>query len=145
MSMKIRFCFVDMWQNIIWATSQQNQHSARMHRLVWIHAGRKRTMLVLSWRGSYLFSGSFIVLWRRLKELNYFIIIKIWYLYNYHVFLFEIQLSSKIIYLKFVCLFDWDLSLTKSVKVIGRWSSFTGGKDLRWRSVHYFRHKQSPE
>jgi hypothetical protein len=25
---------------------------ARMRRLVWIHAGRKRTMLVLSWRGS---------------------------------------------------------------------------------------------
>jgi hypothetical protein len=26
--------------------------TARMRRLVWIHAGRKRTMLVLSWRGS---------------------------------------------------------------------------------------------
>jgi hypothetical protein len=27
----------------------------RMRRLVWIHAGRKRIMLVLSWRGSYLY------------------------------------------------------------------------------------------
>jgi hypothetical protein len=24
-----------------------------MRRLVWVHAGRKRTMLVFSWRGSY--------------------------------------------------------------------------------------------
>jgi hypothetical protein len=29
----------------------------RMRRLVWIHAGRKRIMSVLSWRGSYLKSG----------------------------------------------------------------------------------------
>jgi hypothetical protein len=29
--------------------------TARMRRLVWIHAGRKCTMLVLSWRGSYVF------------------------------------------------------------------------------------------
>jgi hypothetical protein len=27
--------------------------TARMRRLVWIHAGRKRIMLVLSWRGSF--------------------------------------------------------------------------------------------
>jgi hypothetical protein len=27
---------------------------ARMRRLVWIHAGRKRTMLVLSWRSSFI-------------------------------------------------------------------------------------------
>jgi hypothetical protein len=27
--------------------------TVRMRRLVWIHAGRKRIMLVLSWRGSY--------------------------------------------------------------------------------------------
>jgi hypothetical protein len=26
--------------------------TARMHRLVWIHAGRKRITLVLSWLGS---------------------------------------------------------------------------------------------
>jgi hypothetical protein len=28
--------------------------TARMRMLVWIHAGRKRIMLVLSWRGSFL-------------------------------------------------------------------------------------------
>jgi hypothetical protein len=28
--------------------------TARMHRLVWIHAGRKSIMLILSWHGSYL-------------------------------------------------------------------------------------------
>jgi hypothetical protein len=28
--------------------------TARMRRLVWIHAGRKPIMLVLSWHGSYL-------------------------------------------------------------------------------------------
>jgi hypothetical protein len=28
--------------------------SAQMCRLVWIHAGRKRTMLVLSWRSSFI-------------------------------------------------------------------------------------------
>ena len=28
--------------------------TARMRRLVWIHAGRKHTMLVLSWRGSFI-------------------------------------------------------------------------------------------
>jgi hypothetical protein len=28
--------------------------TARMRRLVWIHAGRKPIMLVLSWRGSYI-------------------------------------------------------------------------------------------
>jgi hypothetical protein len=27
--------------------------TARMRRLVWIHAGRKRITLVLSWHGSY--------------------------------------------------------------------------------------------
>jgi hypothetical protein len=32
--------------------------TARMRRLVWIHAGRKRTMLVLSWRGSYNYQPS---------------------------------------------------------------------------------------
>jgi hypothetical protein len=30
--------------------------AARMRRLVWIHAGRKRTMLVLSWRGLFILS-----------------------------------------------------------------------------------------
>jgi hypothetical protein len=29
--------------------------NARMRRLVWIHAGRKPIMLVLSWRGSLYF------------------------------------------------------------------------------------------
>jgi hypothetical protein len=29
-----------------------SDQTARMRRLVWIHAGRKRTMFVLSWRGS---------------------------------------------------------------------------------------------
>jgi hypothetical protein len=29
--------------------------TARMRRLVWIHAGRKPIMLVLSWHGSYVF------------------------------------------------------------------------------------------
>jgi hypothetical protein len=28
--------------------------TARMRRLVWIHAGRKPIMLVLSWRGSFI-------------------------------------------------------------------------------------------
>ena len=28
--------------------------TARMRRLIWIHAGRKRTMSVLPWRGSYI-------------------------------------------------------------------------------------------
>jgi hypothetical protein len=28
--------------------------TAWMRRLVWIHAGRKRIMLVLSWRGSFV-------------------------------------------------------------------------------------------
>jgi hypothetical protein len=30
-------------------------------RLVWIHAGRKRTTLVLSWRGSYLYQCLFVL------------------------------------------------------------------------------------
>jgi hypothetical protein len=30
--------------------------TARMRRLVWIHAGRKRIMLVLSWHGSYRYT-----------------------------------------------------------------------------------------
>jgi acetoin utilization deacetylase AcuC-like enzyme len=34
------------------ANSMDPNQTGRMHRLVWIHAGRKRTMLVLSWRGS---------------------------------------------------------------------------------------------
>jgi hypothetical protein len=29
--------------------------TAQMRRLVWIHAGRRPIMLVLSWRGSYAF------------------------------------------------------------------------------------------
>jgi hypothetical protein len=29
-------------------------HTVQMRRLVWIHAGRKRIMLVLSWRGSFM-------------------------------------------------------------------------------------------
>jgi hypothetical protein len=35
------------------ANSMDPDQTARMRRLVWIHAGRKPTMLVLSWRGSY--------------------------------------------------------------------------------------------
>jgi hypothetical protein len=35
--------------------------TARMRRLVWVHAGRKRTMLVLSWRGSFYISGNMSV------------------------------------------------------------------------------------
>jgi hypothetical protein len=31
-----------------------SDQTVRMHRLVWIHAGRKRTMLVLSWRVSFV-------------------------------------------------------------------------------------------
>jgi hypothetical protein len=43
LKLNLRFC----WQSFcIWAT-------APMHRLVWIHAGRKHIMLVLSWRGTY--------------------------------------------------------------------------------------------
>jgi hypothetical protein len=38
------------------ANSMDTDQTARMRRLVWIHAGRKRTMLVLSWRGSYNFT-----------------------------------------------------------------------------------------
>jgi hypothetical protein len=34
------------------ATSMDPDQTAGMRRLVWIHAGRKRTMLVLSWRRS---------------------------------------------------------------------------------------------
>jgi hypothetical protein len=32
--------------------TDSEQHGARMHRLVWIHAGHKRIMLDLLWRGS---------------------------------------------------------------------------------------------
>jgi hypothetical protein len=35
------------------ANSMDPDQTARMRGLVWIHAGRKRIMLVLSWRGSY--------------------------------------------------------------------------------------------
>jgi hypothetical protein len=34
------------------ANSMYPDQTARMHRLVWIYAGRKPLMLVLSWRGS---------------------------------------------------------------------------------------------
>jgi hypothetical protein len=43
------------------ANSMDPDQTARMRRLVWIHAGCKPIMLVLSWRGSY------IMLWRMLK------------------------------------------------------------------------------
>jgi hypothetical protein len=35
------------------ANSMNPDQTTWIRRLVWIHAGRKRTMLVLSWRGSY--------------------------------------------------------------------------------------------
>jgi hypothetical protein len=35
------------------ATSMGPDQTARMRRLVWMHAGRKPIMLFLSWRGSY--------------------------------------------------------------------------------------------
>jgi hypothetical protein len=35
------------------ANSMGPDQNARMRRLVWIQAGRKRTMLLLSWRGSF--------------------------------------------------------------------------------------------
>jgi hypothetical protein len=35
------------------ANSMDSDQTARMRRLDWIHAGRKLTMLVLSWHGSY--------------------------------------------------------------------------------------------
>jgi hypothetical protein len=34
--------------------SMDSDQTARMCRLVWIHAGRKPIMLVLSWRSSYI-------------------------------------------------------------------------------------------
>jgi hypothetical protein len=34
--------------------SEQLDQTALMRRLVWIHAGRKCIMLVLSWRGSFV-------------------------------------------------------------------------------------------
>jgi hypothetical protein len=34
------------------ANSMDPDHTARMRRLVWIHAGHKPIMMVLSWRGS---------------------------------------------------------------------------------------------
>jgi hypothetical protein len=40
--------------------------TARMRRLVWIHAGRKPIMLVLSWRGSY----SITIILQGLKWIN---------------------------------------------------------------------------
>jgi hypothetical protein len=39
------------------ANSMDPDETARMRRLVWIHTGRKPIMLVLSWRGSYVFQG----------------------------------------------------------------------------------------
>jgi hypothetical protein len=36
------------------ANSMDPGQTARMRRLVWILAGRKPIMLVLSWRGSYI-------------------------------------------------------------------------------------------
>jgi hypothetical protein len=42
------------------ANSMDPDHTARMRRLVWIHAGRKPIMLVLSWRGSYNFPCTYI-------------------------------------------------------------------------------------
>jgi hypothetical protein len=36
--------------------------TARMRRLVWIHAGRKRITLVLSWRGSFFVAEALNVL-----------------------------------------------------------------------------------
>jgi hypothetical protein len=36
------------------ANSMDPDQTARMRRLVWIHAGRKPIMLVLSWHGSYV-------------------------------------------------------------------------------------------
>jgi TnpA family transposase len=54
--------------------------SARMRRLVWINAGRKRTMLVLTWRGSndyivflYLFNSKKNVCCKLLTLLNFII------------------------------------------------------------------------
>jgi hypothetical protein len=36
--------------------------TARMRRLVWIHAGRKPIMLVLSWHGSNAFLTTYIAI-----------------------------------------------------------------------------------
>jgi hypothetical protein len=36
------------------ANSMDPDQTARMRRLVWIHAGHRSTMLVLSWRGSFI-------------------------------------------------------------------------------------------
>jgi hypothetical protein len=36
------------------ADSMDPNQTVRMRRLVWIHAGRKHIVLVLSWRGSYV-------------------------------------------------------------------------------------------
>jgi hypothetical protein len=36
--------------------------TARMQRLVWIHAGHKRTMLVLSWRVSFIIECHFALI-----------------------------------------------------------------------------------
>jgi hypothetical protein len=35
------------------ANSMDPDQTARMRRLVWIYVGRKRIMLILSWRGSF--------------------------------------------------------------------------------------------
>jgi hypothetical protein len=45
------------------ANSMDPDQTARMRRLDLIHAGRKRTMLVLSWRGSYVFYMNMNVDW----------------------------------------------------------------------------------
>jgi hypothetical protein len=68
-----------------WAASRQNQHSgfatsmdphqpaqtARMRRLVWIHASRKRTLLVLSWRGAFIYFCRDLLLFIILNPLYY--------------------------------------------------------------------------
>jgi hypothetical protein len=47
-------------------SEQYPDQTARMRMLVWIHAGRKRIMLVLSWRSSNvnLFIFKVLSLWR---------------------------------------------------------------------------------
>jgi hypothetical protein len=42
------------------ANSMDPDQTARMRRLVWIHAGCKPIMLVLSWRGSYIVHDAYI-------------------------------------------------------------------------------------
>jgi hypothetical protein len=37
------------------ASSMDPDQTELMHRLVWIHASRKRTMVVVSWRGSIMY------------------------------------------------------------------------------------------